>query len=307
MSEADSQAISPQACVGAASAGLETKAAQKRGTMSRVNGYGAYQQASYMSSAVQKKKDEGKTNKTGGAQRNANVRKTGTNELSDAARAVLKDLQKQYKDMDFIVARYESSEEASDYLARSTKEFGVLLDPDELEQMAADPEVRKQYTDQLDEAVEQLKEMKEKVQLEEGDVLHLGVAIDPYGVKEFFADIEKANSNLHSKQATNRVKAQKEFEARLAKKVEKRKAERKEAAEKLAETKAEKRAEEKKEAERLAAEKLTQEDGTASTVQRVHVTGSTVDELLQNIQNVDWSRVPVEEQAVHGGRFDYTV
>ena len=61
------------------------------------------------------------------------------------------------------------------------------------------------------------------------------------------------------------------------------------------------------ETERLAAEKLTTQDGTASTVQRVHVTGSTVEELLQNIQNVDWSRVPVQEQPVHGGRFDFTV
>lgn len=275
--------------------------------MSKVSGYGAYQQASYMSSAVQKKKDEAKTNKTGSAQNAGKTKKTGANELSDAAKALLKDLQKQYKDMDFIVAKYGSSEEASSYLARSTKEFGVLLDPDELEEMANDSEVRKQYTDQLDEAVEQLKDMKEKVQLEEGDVLHLGVAIDPYGVKEFFADIEKANSNLHSKQTTNRIKAQKEFETRLAKKAEKKKADQKAAAKKTAETKAEQRAEEKKEAERLAAEKLISGDGTVDTVQRVHVTGSTVEELLQNIRNVDWSRVPVREQAVHGGRFDYTV
>lgn len=260
-----------------------------------------------MSSAVQKKKDEARTNRTGSAQKAGNTKKTGTNELSDAAKALLKDLQKQYRDMDFIVAKYETSEEASSYLSRSTKEYGVLLDPDELEEMANDSEVRKQYTDQLDEAVEQLKDMKDKVQLEEGDVLHLGVAIDPYGVKEFFADIEKANSNLHSKQTTNRIKAQKEFETRLAKKAEKKKTEQKAAAKKTAETKAEQRAEEKKEAERLAAEKLISEDGVANTVQRVHVTGSTVEELLQNIQNVDWSRVPVQEQSVHGGRFDYTV
>lgn len=275
--------------------------------MSKVSGYGAYQQASYASSAVQKKKDEAKTNKTGSAQKSGNAQKTGTTQLSDAAKAVLKELQKKYSNMDFIVAKYETEEEASSYLSRSTKEFGVLIDPDELENMANDPEVHKQYTDQLDEAVEQLKEMKEKVQLDEGDVLHLGVSIDPYGVKNFFADIEKANSNLHAKQAANRAKTQKEFETRLAKKAEKKKADQKAAAKKTAETKAEKRAEEKKETERLAAEKLTNGDGTAPTVQRVHVTGSTVDELLQNIQNVDWSKVPVQEQTVHGGRFDYTV
>lgn len=261
-----------------------------------------------MTGAVQKKKDDAKTDRTGSAQRNGNTKKTGTNQLSDAAKAVLKDLQKQYGSMDFIVAKYASEEEASSYLSRSTKEFGVLLDPDELEEMANDPEVRKQYTDQLDEAVEQLKDMKEKIQLDEGDVLHLGVSIDPYGVKSFFADIEKANSNLHAKQATNMAKTQKEFETRLAKKAEKKKAERKAADKKTAETKAERRAEEKKEAERLAAEKLASQDGTAvSTVQRVHVTGSTADELLKNIQNVDWSKVPAQEQAVHGGRFDYTV
>lgn len=260
-----------------------------------------------MSSAVQKKKEDAKTAKTGSAQKNRSTKSTSTTQLSDAAKAVLKDLQKQYRNMDFIVAKYETSEEASYYLSRSTKEFGVLIDPDELENMANDPEVRKQYTDQLDEAVEQLNEMKDKIDLEEGDVLHLGVSINSYGVKEFFADIEKANSNLHAKQATNRAKTQKEFETRLAKKAEKKKAEQKAAAKKSAATKAEKRAEEKKEAERLAAEKLTSEDGTASTVQRVHVTGSTVDELLENIQNVDWSKVSSQEQTVHGGRFDYTV
>lgn len=261
-----------------------------------------------MSSAVQKKKEDAKTDKTGSTQKNGSTQKTGTTQLSDAAKAVLKDLQKKYGNMDFIVAKYETKEEASSYLARSTKEFGVLLDPDELEEMANDPAVRKQYTDQLDEAMEQLKEMKEKVQLEEGDVLHLGVSINSYGVKEFYADIEKANNKLHEKQAANRAKTQKEFETRLAKKAEKKKAEQKAAAKKTAETKAEQKAEEKKEAERLAAEKLASQDGTAvSTVQRVHVTGSTVDELLQNIQNVDWSKVPAQEQAVHGGKFDYTV
>lgn len=275
--------------------------------MSKVNGYGAYQQASYMTSAVQKKKEDSKAAKTGSVQKNGSTKSTSTTQLSDAAKAVLKDLQKQYRNMDFIVAKYETSEEASSYLSRSTKEFGVLIDPDELENMANDPEVRKQYTDQLDEAVEQLNEMKDKIDLEEGDVLHLGVSINSYGVKEFFADIEKANSNLHSKQAANMAKTQKEFETRLAKKAEKKKAEQKAAAKKSAETKAEKRAEEKKEAERMAAEKLTSEDGTAPTVQRVRVTGSTVDELLENIQNVDWSKVPRQEQAVHGGRFDYTV
>ena len=99
-----------------------------------------------MSSAVRKKKEEAKTDRTGSAQRSGSAGKTSVNQLSDAARALLKELQKKYGNMDFIVAKYETEEEASSYLSRSTKEFGVLLDPDELEEMAVDPEVRKQYT-----------------------------------------------------------------------------------------------------------------------------------------------------------------
>lgn len=262
--------------------------------MSRVNGYSAYQQAGYMNSAVQKKKDQTRTDRTGSAQRSGNVKKTGTNELSDAAKALLKDLQKQYRNMDFVVAKYETDEEASSYLSRSTKEFSVLIDPDELEEMAADPNVRKQYTDQLDNAVEQMKEMKEKIQLNDGEVLHLGVSIDKYGVKQFYADIEKANTNLHERQAANRAKEQREFDSRMAKKTEKKKAE---------QEAAEKKAQEKKEAEKLA----SQDGTTAGTVQRVHVTGSSANELLKNIQNVNWDEVPAQEMAVHGGRFDYTV
>ena len=40
--------------------------------------------------------------------------------------------------MDFIVADYESEEEASAYLSRGTKEYSVLIDPELLEEMAAD-------------------------------------------------------------------------------------------------------------------------------------------------------------------------
>lgn len=274
--------------------------------MSKINGYSAYQ-TSFTSSAVQKKKDEEKASKTGSVQKNENSRKTGTTQLSDAAKNLLKDLQKKYGNMDFIVAKYETEEEAASYLARGGKEFSVLIDPDELEQMAEDPEVCRQYTDQLDSAVEQLKNMKEQIQLEEGDVLHLGVSMDQYGVKSFFADIEKANTKLHEKQAANRAKAQKEFDARMAKKAEKKKADQKAAAKKAEKKKAEQKAEEKRIAEQEAAEKLETQDGTAvPTVQRVHVTGSTAEELLENIRKVDWTQVPVQELPTHGGKINFT-
>ena len=51
--------------------------------MSKVSGYGAYQQASYMSSAVQKKKDEAKTNKTGSAQNAGKTKKRSEEHTSE--------------------------------------------------------------------------------------------------------------------------------------------------------------------------------------------------------------------------------
>lgn len=270
--------------------------------MNKVSSYGAYQ-SSYYEGAVQRRKQQeaAKAGKTEENSKNSKV------QLSERAQELLKELQKKYGNMDFIVARYETEEEAASYLARGSKEFSVLIDPDELEQMAEDPEVCKQYTDQLDSAVEQLENMKEQIQLEEGDVLHLGVSVDQYGVKSFFADIEKANAKLHEKQAANRAKTQKEFDARLAKKAEKKKADQKAAAKKAEKKKAEQKAEEKKTAEQEAAEKLETQDQTAvPTVQRVHVTGSTAEELLENIQKVDWSQVPAQELPIHGGKIDFT-
>lgn len=291
-------------------ADLKTKAAQKRGNMSKVNGYSAYQ-TSYTSSAVQSRKDAVKADKTTSAQKSENGRETGTSRLSDAAKAMLKDLQKQYGNMDFIVAKYETEEEAASYLSRGSKEFSVLIDPDELEAMANDSEVRKQYTDQLDRAVEQLQSMKEQIQLEEGEVLHLGVSIDKDGVMSFFADIAKSNAKLHEKQAASRAKTQAAYEARMTKRAEKKKAEQKAAEKKAEKAETEQKAAEKKaekaKNEQLAAEKLETQDGTAvQTVQRVRVSGSTAEELLENIRNVDWSQVPSQELTVQGGRIDFS-
>ncbi len=274
--------------------------------MSKINGFSAYQ-ASYTSSTVQNKKDAAKTGRADSTRKSESGKKTGASQLSDAAKNVLKDLQKQYGNMDFIVAKYETEEEAASYLSRGNKEFSVLLDPDELEAMAQDEQVRKQYTDQLDDAVKQLESMQNQIQLEEGEVLHLGVAVDPYGMKTFFADIEKANSKLHKKQAENRARTQKEFEKRMEKKAEKKKAEQKSAAQKEEKARAEKKAEARKTAEQIAAEKLETQDGTAAPmVQRVHVTGSSVEELLEKIQNVDWSQVPSRQLPDHGEKIDFS-
>ena len=64
-------------------------------------------------------------------------------ELSRAAQKLLKELQKSYKNMDFIVADYETDEEAAALLSRGKEEYSALISADELEKMAADENVKK--------------------------------------------------------------------------------------------------------------------------------------------------------------------
>lgn len=61
--------------------------------------------------------------------------------LSDKAQALLDEMKRKYSNMDFFVADYSSSEEASGIMSRGSKEYGVLLDPETLEAMAKDGSV----------------------------------------------------------------------------------------------------------------------------------------------------------------------
>ena len=84
-------------------------------------------------------------------------------ELSSKARNLLKELQKSYGNMDFIVADCEDEKEAASYLSRGTGEISVLLSPDELEKMASDDKVKEKNLNTLEEAVKKLEEMKQQL------------------------------------------------------------------------------------------------------------------------------------------------
>ena len=125
--------------------------------MNRINGYGAYQN-SYHTNTVNKK-DTAKTSKTGTSKTDGTKKTDSSVQLSDRARALLKELQKTYTNMDFMVADYETDEEAASCLSRGSKEYSVLIDPEELERMAADEDVKEQNLSILDEAVDKLDDM----------------------------------------------------------------------------------------------------------------------------------------------------
>lgn len=236
--------------------------------MSKIAGYGVYQN-SYMESAAKSRN----TRETEKAEKADKTEKKEQVQLSDRAKKLLEELKKNYSNMDFIVADYETDEEASSYLARGTKEYSVLIEPETLEEMAADEEAKEKYTGILDDAVDQLKDIKDQLGDKKDEVTHIGISIGRDGQVSYFADLEKAGER------------QKEW------------------IEKSRESKKEERAEQEKKAQ----EQKNQDIAAQERTKKTRVQADSVEELLDKIKGVDWDQVKSEEKAMTGGRFDFSI
>lgn len=165
---------------------------------SYVNNYHNYETSAQ--SAAQK--TAGKTNET------ANTKPV---ELSREAKDLLKELQQKYGNMDFIVGDYETDDEAMSYLARGTKDYSVLMNAEELEKMAKDPNAKKEGMDKIESARNQLAYMQTQLNESGENVKKLGVVFEKDGSTTLFASLEKANEQQRERQE----------EAREAKRAEK--------------------------------------------------------------------------------------
>lgn len=132
---------------------------------------------------------------SGSGQKTASTQKTETTakpvELSSGAKNLLKELQQKYGNMDFIVGSYETEEEAAAYLARGTKEYSVLISADELEEMAKDGAVKKDYMSKIEDARNQLAYAKSQLNESGENVTKLGATIEKDGTISLFASLEK--------------------------------------------------------------------------------------------------------------------
>lgn len=235
--------------------------------MSKIEGYGAYQNTFYSNTVNSRSaKDAKNADKAGEA---GKTEKKEPVQLSSAAKKLLEELQKKYNNMDFIVADYETDEEAAEYLSRGTKEFSVLIDPETLEEMAADEEAKAKYTGILEDSVAQLKDMKEQLGDKKDEVTRLGISVGKDGSVSYFADLEKMGEK------------QKEW---IEKSIESKK-------------------EERSEREKKAQEELASHERT----QKTRVQAGSIEELLEKIKSVDWDQIKSEEKATSGSRFDFSV
>lgn len=211
----------------------------------------------------------------------------GTPELSDKAKKYYEQLKKKYSNMDFILVSKDKKAEAQANAGRyaNANRMVVLIDEEKIERMAVDEEYRKKYEAIIGGAKNQLSQLKDSLGVNAASVKTYGMQVNDGGNASFFAVIDKS------------LAAQR---ARIDKKAAEKKTEQKEAKKAAAEKQAEKRkADREKEAERLEWD----EENT------VTVTASSIEELIQKINNTismgmsDY--VQTEEESWVGGHFDF--
>ncbi len=233
----------------------------------------------------------GKNSPASSAEKSSQISETVTSgrvTLSEDAKNLLKELKKKYGNMDFIIADYETDEEAERYLARGTGEYSVLLTPEELEKMAADDSYKKQNLSILDDAVSRLGEMKTQLGDREHEVSRIGIAIDSEGKISYFAELEKVNEKQRE-----RIEKRREERREESREGSKRADSSAKTGERIGKNEAEERIQ-KKEAEE-----------SKEPVKRTVVRADSVEALLKRIEEVDWSAVKAEEEQLQGRRIDF--
>lgn len=239
--------------------------------MSRVEGNYV---GSYYNSTVQQNQQENtkKTRETGTAKKTDKAKQP---KLSQAAQNLLEKLRKNYNNMDFMIADFDSAEEAKDILSRGTKEVSVLFSSEELEKMAADEKCEKEYMDRVQDALRMSDEINKKYgyeltsgeNSEKGEITKIGISFNKDGTMTYFAELEKS-----SNQQRERIEKTRE-----------------------------KRAEEKK-----AETRKEKANRNSASTKKTTVQASSEEELIEKINEIDWSKIR-EERKQEGYKFDYSV
>ena len=150
--------------------------------------------------------------------------------LSDAAKNLLKELQKKYSNMEISVANWSSDEEQDYYAGKCSKDYSVLIAPEALEQMAADESVRAQYESILDGAGENSKKMQEELGDDVKKISSFTITIDKDGKVSYAVKLLQDFAESNAKRSEDAKKAQQ------AKKEEEKKADKKKEEDRKTET-----------------------------------------------------------------------
>lgn len=213
-----------------------------------------------------------------------NTRKTiGKPELSETASDYYEELKAKYSDVDFVLVDDKQVATAKEQASNinSKKSMIVLISESEVEEMAADKEVRAQNEKLIEDAKAQMPDILEQLKESGVSVKSFGIEIDDNGTASYFAVIDKS------------MAAQKErIEKNISEKRAEKKADAKEAAENA-------------NAEKLSAKRPGQKEDLTT------VSASSVEELIKKIQNVYYeakadAMMTAQEKMV-GQSFDFSI
>ena len=116
-------------------------------------------------------------------------------ELSEAAQNYLAELKEKYGDYDFVIADFETDEEAQELLSQGDGTVNVLITPDLLEKMAADEATRTEYEAMISGAEEQFDQIKEQIGDNAELVDKLGISFGDDGEVSYYASLKGTGKN----------------------------------------------------------------------------------------------------------------
>lgn len=223
--------------------------------------------------------------------------------LSDKAKTYLKNLRRSRGHVDFRIS--EKGKENDALAGKSNKAFTVVLSNEEIEKMATDKKFERQQLNTLDQTVKSMLMAQTGIGNDNGagktnaeDIKSIAAKTLEDGTTMLIASLEKNTSSA-------RKITEEQDKKREAKKLEE-KQEAKRAAEKEA-LKGSKKADKAKRAEKAdSKDKFSDKEKTIretesleaaekTAVKRVEVRGRTVEELMENMKKLDWSKIPVTE------------
>lgn len=219
--------------------------------------------ASTSAAAVEaKKKTEQTQNEKSGSVSGKTI---GSPKLSKKAADYYESLKKKYSNMDFILVSEDKKEQAKAQASSyaNASKMVVLIDEDKVERMAEDENYRKKYEAIIANAASGISQLKSSLESSGANVKGFGMQVNDGGTATYFAVLEESS-------AAQRERIEKKA---AEKKAAEKKAEKKHQKEKLEEARSEK------------TEKTDVSDKTDTDSGTVTITASSVEELLQKIQD----------------------
>ena len=227
-----------------------------------------------------------------GAKTEQNKALTAEEQLSDKAKTYLKNLRRSRKHVDFRIS--EKGKETESLQGQSNKQFTVVLSNEEIEKMATDKKFERQQLNTLDQTVKSMLLAQTKMGNDNGlnktnaeDIKNIAVKTKEDGTTYLIASLEK-NANSARKIAEEQDK--KREAKKLEEKQEAKRLAKQEALKGNGKTDKLKKTDKAEEQDKLSKEEDLQKE--KSSIKRIEVQGRTIDELMENMKKVDWSKVP---------------